>query len=144
MSKEQLKKENQKKQTTSLSKGFFNEQIKLIVEKNPWLLKMDYVDLNPEGALPACWDGDIDYSNPFNLCVVFDCHFTVGWVFYSIDVRDGHIGSDGNQICSDNKPTEIALQHFVDWTRPTQEENDYFAMIYGHRLPWSKEEPFVV
>jgi hypothetical protein len=38
----------------------------------------------------------------------------------------------------------LALQYFEDWTKPTEQEKDYFEMIYGVRIPWSVDTPFVM
>lgn len=35
------------------------------------------------------------------------------------------------------------LGYFKDWKRPTEEEQDYFEMVEGYRLPWSEHNPFI-
>lgn len=142
MSKEQLNKEDQKKQTTFVSTGFKNEQIKIFVEKNPWLLRMDYVDLNSEDELPACWNGSFNFETKNNLTSFLDTNKDL--ITFCVDINMPEKVKYYTELVVKNKPTEKLLQHFVDWTRPTQAENDYFAMIYGHRLTWSEEEPFIV
>lgn len=34
-------------------------------------------------------------------------------------------------------------KYFRNWKAPTKEENEMFAMLYGHPLPWSEGQPFV-
>lgn len=31
---------------------------------------------------------------------------------------------------------------FIDWSKPSQNELDYFQMIYNIKLNWSDKEPF--
>lgn len=33
--------------------------------------------------------------------------------------------------------------YFNDWTKPTQNELDYFEICEGYHLPWSEEQPFI-
>lgn len=49
-------------------------------------------------------------------------------------------------ITNDHYQSEDSVKvddHFQDWLRPTEQEKDYFEMIYGVRIPWSEEHPYI-
>ena len=95
------------------------------IDANPWLEKCkndlhDWRETTPS----FWWDGAEDWES----CEVDLFIDTKSWGF-NIEIGD---------------VTKYALhKYFRDWKSPTKQENEMFAMLYGHPLPWSEEQPFV-
>jgi hypothetical protein len=120
----------------SISEGYLDNRIKPIVDKNPWLLKMDFVRMSSEERI-RFWRGAEDYTEEGNLRVVIRKHKITTVYIANFD------GGDIDLVLS-NKPVEGLNGYFKDVVKPTQEERDYFEMIHGVRIPWSEDQPLVI
>lgn len=124
-----------KKGTVFVSEGYYNEAVKHVVEKNRWLLEMEYVDLNPEEGIPKCWNGSPYPLQKGNL---------IASITYSSNkILHLYIEGDNQHIFIANCKIKDSTD-FNDVTKPTEQEKDYFEMIYGVRIPWSEDQPLVI
>lgn len=63
-------------------------------------------------------------------------------VFDNNGKYDGFVFFNFKEEPTNNKL--LALRYFIDWKQPTEQEKDYFEMIYGVRVPWSVDTPFMM
>lgn len=95
------------------------------INANPWLEKCkndfhDWWETTPS----FWWDGYEYYSSTKN--------------YVNLDLRENLCVIrviSGGQVKVE--------KHFLNWKAPTKQENEMFAMLYGHPLPWSEEQPFI-
>lgn len=93
----------------------------LFFEQNKdWLDKFEYNDY--PAIYSAWWSGKRDkWYHEDNL--------------YFVPDKD-----DDFSLCYKRKDfsLEVIEHFFLDWKNPTKEENDYFEMINGFRIPWGE------
>lgn len=100
----------------------FREAEALFFEQNKdWLDKFDFNDYG-ENFYAAWWSGqrdEWDHEDNFYFVPDEDVSFSLSY-----------------------KRKEFCLKEidpfFLDWKNPTKEENDYFEMINGFRIPWGE------
>lgn len=107
-----------------------NEYVRKLLESNPWLVGKYEMKIEKYGRRVKV-----------NFICINDYLYEIiaGYSgFHWITITEG-----GNHFMVGGDVKEQYLNIFNDWTKPTQEENDYFNMLYGRKLPWSEEKPFV-
>lgn len=97
-----------------------------------WLSKFDNTDYNrnyKDASPPAYWKGlQTDWYDGDVALVPWNGKDSEPYMF----LRSGRVDYHFNDVpnCVDYS------SYFLDWKNPTKEENDYFEMIHGFRIPW--------
>lgn len=101
-----------------------------------WLVKFDNTEYREDYDLsspPSYWTGEGEKwhsSQNFSIVPWLTGHTSGSSVFLSFKNERYSFVKLGSCIICDS--------YFLDWKNPTKEENDYFGMIYGFRIPWGE------
>lgn len=92
------------------------------IDANPWLEKCRCAACGVNGLVIYWWDNSPRFTT------------TEKWITYYKEEKRVNLFMD---CC-----LEVTI-YFKNWKSPTKQENEMFAMLYGHPFPWSEEQPFV-